>query len=97
VYCKIKDAKTFYAVDTEFLMKGFRLRLSKLLPLFFMTLSVCACSVTPVEPWQKGNLAKPEMTFEADVLDKNFTEHTYFSKEGAFGGAGVGGGGCGCN
>jgi hypothetical protein len=37
------------------------------------------------------------MTFEGDTLDKNFTEHTYFSKEGAFGGSGVGGGGCGCN
>ncbi|MEI6768670.1 MAG: DUF4266 domain-containing protein [Betaproteobacteria bacterium] len=42
-------------------------------------------------------MAKPEMSFDADVLDQNFTEHTYFSKEGSFGGAGVGGGGCGCN
>lgn len=42
-------------------------------------------------------LAKPEMTFEGDQLDSNFTEHIYFSKEGASGGVGVGGGGCGCN
>ncbi len=62
-----------------------------------LTLLLCSCAITPVEPWQKGNLAKPEMTFEGDVLDKQFTEHTYFSKEGAFGGSGVGGGGCGCN
>ena len=62
-----------------------------------LTLWLCSCAITPVEPWQKGNLAKPEMTFEGDTLDKNFTEHTYFSKEGAFGGSGVGGGGCGCN
>jgi len=54
-------------------------------------------SISPVAPWEKGYLAKPEMTFEVDVLDQNFTEHTYFSKEGSFGGAGVGGGGCGCN
>ncbi len=59
-------------------------------------LSACA-SITPVAPWEKGYLARPEMTFEVDVLDQNFTEHTYFSKEGSFGGAGVGGGGCGCN
>jgi hypothetical protein len=59
---------------------------------------LCSCSsISNVQPWEKGYLAKPEMTFDADVLDKNFTEHTYFSKEGAFGGAGVGGGGCGCN
>ena len=42
-------------------------------------------------------LAKPEMTFEGDALDNAFTEHPYFSKEGASGGGGVGGGGCGCN
>lgn len=53
--------------------------------------------VQPVQPWEKGVLAKPEMSFEGDRLDANFTEHTYFSKEAASGGAGVGGGGCGCN
>ena len=60
------------------------------------TLTSCA-STQAVQPWEKGFLAKPEMTFEGDALDKNFTEHTYFSKEGASGGSGVGGGGCGCN
>jgi Domain of unknown function (DUF4266) len=57
-----------------------------------------SCSSGPiVQPWEKGFLAKPEMLFDQDALDKNFTEHTYFSKEGASGGSGVGGGGCGCN
>jgi opacity protein-like surface antigen len=50
-----------------------------------------------VQPWEKGNLAKPEMTFEADPLQSRFEQHTYFSKENASGGYGVGGGGCGCN
>ncbi|MCX7174427.1 MAG: DUF4266 domain-containing protein [Proteobacteria bacterium] len=50
-----------------------------------------------VSPWEKGNLARPEMTFEGDPLDTKFTEHIYSSREGASGGAGVGGGGCGCN
>lgn len=59
-------------------------------------LLVAGCS-TPVKPWQKGNLAKPEMAFDSDPLDTRFMDHTYFSKEGASGGAGVGGGGCGCN
>lgn len=53
--------------------------------------------VQPVQPWEKGVLAKPEMTFEGDRLDSNFVEHTYSSKEAASGGSGVGGGGCGCN
>ena len=78
-------------------MNGHQLKLAATYTLVLTTLLLGACSVIPVEPWQKGNLAKREMTFEGDTLDKNFTEHTYFSKEGAFGGAGVGGGGCGCN
>jgi hypothetical protein len=53
--------------------------------------------VQPVQAWEKGVLAKPEMSFEGDRLDTAFMEHTYSSKEGAAGGAGVGGGGCGCN
>jgi len=60
------------------------------------TTSGCAL-VQPVQPWEKGVLAKPEMTFEGDRLDGNFVEHTYSSKEAASGGSGVGGGGCGCN
>lgn len=76
-------------------------------PVRRMTLAMlglaCAASfggcvtIQPVQPWQKGVLAKPEMTFEADPLDAKFVEHTYSSKEGAAGGSGVGGGGCGCN
>jgi hypothetical protein len=65
-------------------------------PYFLATifrLSGCAS----VQPWEKQNLAKPEMIFEGDRLDTSFTEHIYSSKEGASGGAGVGGGGCGCN
>jgi len=55
----------------------------------------CA-SITPVRPWEKGTLAKPEMTFEGDTLDLMFTEHILASREGAAGGTGAGGGGCGC-
>jgi hypothetical protein len=57
-----------------------------------------ACSdLGQVKPWEKGNLAKPEMTFVGDRLEGNFAEHTYTSKEAASGGSGVGTGGCGCN
>jgi hypothetical protein len=50
-----------------------------------------------VQPWEKNNLAKPEMTFGGDALETRHAEHVYTSREGASGGAGVGGGGCGCN
>lgn len=56
------------------------------------------CAGLPaVRPWEKGVLAKPEMSFDADRLDAAFVEHVYSSKEAASGGSGVGGGGCGCN
>lgn len=50
-----------------------------------------------VNPWEKGDLAKPAMTFEGDPLDQRFMQHSYSSKENSSGGSGVGGGGCGCN
>lgn len=62
-----------------------------------LALSVSMMGCSAVQPWQKGNLAKPQMAFDTDPLQTRFEEHTYFSKEGATGGSSVGGGGCGCN
>ena len=59
-------------------------------------LSGCS-NLGQVNAWEKGNLAKPAMTFEADPLDQRFVQHIYGSKENSSGGYGVGGGGCGCN
>jgi hypothetical protein len=56
----------------------------------------CA-TLEPPKPWEKGYLAKPEMQFDYDRLDARAQVHVYTSKEGASGGYGVGGGGCGCN
>jgi len=50
-----------------------------------------------VKPWQKGILAKKQMSLQGDPIDGYVDEHIYFSKEGSTGGKGVGGGGCGCN
>jgi hypothetical protein len=68
-------------------------------PIMLMVASALSgCSAgTAVQPWERENLAKPEMTFDYDPLDTRYTEHIYSSKEAASGGAGVGGGGCGCN
>ena len=67
-----------------------------LLGTLFASLGGCG-TLPPVQAWEKGNLARPEMAFERDALDTKFTDHIYFSKEAATGGTGVGGGGCGCN
>lgn len=59
--------------------------------------ALTGCASEPVQPWEKGMLAKPEMSFDSDRLETRYVDHIFFSKEAASGGAGVGGGGCGCN
>jgi len=55
------------------------------------------CAAEPLKPWDHDLLAQPEMQLVPDPLQNALDEHIYFSKEGSFGGQGVGGGGCGCN
>lgn len=61
-----------------------------------LLLGACA-SIEPVQPWQRGDLARPEMAFEPDPLQAAYRRHVDFSKEAASGGATLSGGGCGCN
>jgi hypothetical protein len=58
---------------------------------------LAACASAPVEPWQRGILAREEMQVVSDPLETAADEHIYFSKEASSGGRGFGGGGCGCN
>ena len=64
-----------------------------------LLLGACASiePVQPVQPWQRGDLARPEMAFDPDPLQAAYRRHVDFSKEAASGGATLGGGGCGCN
>ena len=64
--------------------------------LLFMAFGIMSGCQT-VNPWERGNLAKPQMALEFDPLSSALTAHTFSSKEAASGGYGVGGGGCGCN
>jgi hypothetical protein len=56
-----------------------------------------ASSCAVVQPWERGDLADYTMRPDRDPLSDLFQEHVYFTREGAAGGRGVGGGGCGCN
>lgn len=63
-----------------------------------LAVATCGCTaLAPPKPWEKGDLARPSMRFDADPLARRATTHVYQSKEGAAGGGSVGGGGCGCN
>jgi len=66
----------------------------------FITLLVVTgtgCSIKPVNPWEKDLLAQKKMQLAPNPLEAYLDEHIYFSKEASSGGAGIGGGGCGCN
>lgn len=67
--------------------------------LIAVALLLAGCAWAPPKPWEKGELAKPAMQFDAPAerLEARYQEHVYQSKEAASGGFGVGGGGCGCN
>lgn len=60
--------------------------------------ALAGCGVMqPPRAWEKGVLARPEMTMAGDTLEQRHLQHTYQSKENGTGTASVGGGGCGCN
>jgi len=70
----------------------------RLPPVLALCVGLAGCAgYAPPQAWEKGYLAKPAMQFDYDPLDAKNIQHIYFSKEGAAGGQGVGGGGCGCN
>jgi hypothetical protein len=57
-------------------------------------LSAVLCACNTVEPWERGNLASPQMTEEP--ADRTVRDHIYRSREGTAGPASAKGGGCGC-
>lgn len=57
------------------------------------TLSGCVT----VRPQQRTVLSDPIMQFEGDRQAAEQVRHALDNREGSYGGAGVSGGGCGCN
>jgi hypothetical protein len=56
----------------------------------------CGHRPAPVKPWQREYLSRRAMMFD-DGLEGRFRQHMFSSREGAEGGYGYVGGGCGCN
>ncbi len=50
-----------------------------------------------VKPQERALLADPIMQFEGDQATAAQLRHAIENREGSYGGAGVSGGGCGCN
>lgn len=61
-----------------------------------LALSQMACTPA-IKPWERGTLAKPQMSVQPNAIAASLRQHIHLSKEASSGGHGAGGGGCGCN
>jgi hypothetical protein len=78
-------------------MKAFLKTCLALLAAAWIVAALTGCSTVTVQPWERAALADYSMRADRDPLATAAAEHTYFSRESANGGRGVGGSGCGCN
>ncbi len=60
-------------------------------------LSACSNIEPWVKPYERDRLADPIMFLNADPVSSAYIYHVYEAREGARGGEGTAGGGCGCN
>ncbi|MEJ2273343.1 MAG: DUF4266 domain-containing protein [Woeseiaceae bacterium] len=69
-----------------------------LLPLLASAaLSGCGGVDPWVKPYERDKLADPIMALDGDPVSTAYIQHVYEAREGARGGEGAVGGGCGCN
>jgi hypothetical protein len=69
-----------------------------LLPLLLLAgLSGCSGIEPWVKPYERDRLADPIMALDIDPVSTSYIQHVFEAREGARGGEGAAGGGCGCN
>ncbi len=75
------------------------LKSAKVVLLLATMLGMAACgSIEPwVKPYERDRLADPIMFLDAHPVSTSYIQHVYEAREGARGGEGAAGGGCGCN
>ncbi|MEM1415372.1 MAG: DUF4266 domain-containing protein [Myxococcota bacterium] len=56
-----------------------------------------ATGCATVAPYEREDLSKPGMDLEGEGVETGFRAHVHDAREGATGGHGSSGGGCGCN
>jgi hypothetical protein len=61
-----------------------------------LAMSIINNGCTPVRPWERGNLAKSQMSLEPNPMQSVAKGHIYSSREAAVSGNAAQGGGCGC-
>ena len=75
------------------------MKCTRKLSLFVLLLALTGCgSIEPwVKPYERDHLADPIMALDANPVSSAYIQHVYEAREGARGGEGSAGGGCGCN
>jgi hypothetical protein len=71
-------------------------KLATLLGAFFVS-SVILAGCSHVRPWQREQMARIEKQLDGDAAGKAYEAKMWSVREGAAGGMGKAGGGCGCN
>ncbi len=64
---------------------------------FILILLGVTSGCATVQPWERGTLAKKKMQMDPDPQASALEQHVFEYREGASGGYGSVGGGCGCN
>jgi len=76
-------------------------RQSRIIAALATLLVLGGCSSINIEPWvkpyERDRLADPIMFLDMDPVSSAYIYHVYEAREGARGGEGTAGGGCGCN
>lgn len=73
-------------------------KLKILLPIIaLVALSGCSNIEPWVKPYERDRLADPIMALDMNPVSSAYIYHVYEAREGARGGEGTAGGGCGCN
>lgn len=68
-----------------------------MISLLGLALGFAQAACVTVKPQERAMLADPIMEFEGDPKAAAQLRHAIENREGSYGGAGVSGGGCGCN
>lgn len=62
-----------------------------------LTLATLGSGCAHVSPYERESLSRPSMDSESEAGETAFRAHVHDAREGATGGHGSSGGGCGCN
>ena len=76
---------------------GYRLLKVVLMTAVLGGISACGSIEPWVKPYERDRLADPIMFLNSDPVSTAYVQHVFEAREGARGGEGAAGGGCGCN